>query len=405
MTPKLDRRMLTGLACALALQAPLVAWADGPPSVVIGNGTVALGVNSDAAVGDLGIAPQPGLTRGATPTSCACSGWELAVDAALVATGQLPSRQVSSFAFTDIGAVSTVVVHDPQTGSDLLRVTHDFHPTAGSANLYEVHVVVENLTSAPVQVGYARTLGWSPAVADPTTPIVIDPSLGTLEAGPPGRGARFDVNEPPLEALGTQEFRLYLGAAGSDASTDMNQGLSANGADLISFASAAGQTIVFGYAPGASPVTLAATGAPRGGGGGGGAGAGGGSGSGGGGRGSSASAAGGGSAGPLSPQIGNPGVRTSVGPFLSRQSPLDEPPTTSDSPVAADIPVASPLRFDAPADPAPVPPDPVATPEVDSLTLSASSLAALAGYAALRVRLLRRRNRDQAAESSEPNEP
>src|SRR5215471_308156 len=171
------RRLLSRLAAAalaVGTLAPGTVLAQiAPSSAVISNGTVTLGVGSDAGVAQ----SRPGFQFTATSAEgfaalCACAGWSMSVD------GSPLAASIESFTFTALGAISTMRLTDPARGIDL-RVIHDFHPVDGSPNLYELTVTVINLGTAPVQPLYARQFSWAAGLSD-VTPMGIDPLIGSL---------------------------------------------------------------------------------------------------------------------------------------------------------------------------------------------------------------------------------
>src|SRR4051812_49745037 len=102
-------------ALAASMFAPGAVLAQtAPANAVISNGTVALGVGSDAglATSGTGLLLQSASAEGlAAP--CACSGWSLSLN------GPPLSARVESFTFTPTGAMSVIHVTDPGQGVDL----------------------------------------------------------------------------------------------------------------------------------------------------------------------------------------------------------------------------------------------------------------------------------------------
>jgi hypothetical protein len=400
--------------------------ADAPPTaVVIGDGTVALGVRSDAGLARTGVGLQYAPTSAnGLANLCDCPDWSLAV-------GETPVLQsVEAFTFSTQGARSSVRVADPSAGTNV-RVVHDFHPVVGATNLYEVTVTIENLGDAIVQPRYARTLAWTNGPPDPAA-VTVDPSLGTVQLTPDGRGLEFDAAVPPIGPGSTQAFRLYYGAGSSIA--EASAGLDANGASQVSQASGPSAAFVFGYAAGTTPGVGGggSTGGGAGGGGGGGAvsgaaGAGGGGGGGGGGAVSGATGGGGGSvasgatgggavSGAARPSVGqqpassmeNPRSADPLPPAVDTLQPpvVVDPQRASGPPVATGgaapaVPSRRPSRAaDLPSVPGPAsndtPPAPSspATPEVASLGLFVTGIAGMSGYAIRRWRSTRRPRRE-----------
>lgn len=140
---------------------------------VISNGTATLGVNDLGALNFGGVGLQSVATGSdSTFPGCTCEGWGVGI----VDFGS-PGNNVSGYQNTAIGtanlslvsftstastAVSTVNVLGV-TGGTLLRVTHDYHPIAGTPYLYQVDVSITNLTGADLAAGqlvYRRVMDW-----------------------------------------------------------------------------------------------------------------------------------------------------------------------------------------------------------------------------------------------------
>ena len=125
----------------------------GPPAT--GSGTTIVGLRSNATGSD------------STSPGCTCEGWGVAIVSQSIA-GFANSANVTSglglvsFTSTASTAVSTVNVLGP--GSvPALRVTQDYHPIAGTPNLYEVLVSITNLTGSTLASGdlrYRRVMDW-----------------------------------------------------------------------------------------------------------------------------------------------------------------------------------------------------------------------------------------------------
>src|SRR3981081_111018 len=100
---------VAGLGVSLAVLAPGAAQAQTPPgSAIIGDTVITLGVSSDAGLARAGTGLQfvPTRADGLTRSLCACSGWSLVL-------GNTPLvESVEAFAFTPLGASSTVLVQD-----------------------------------------------------------------------------------------------------------------------------------------------------------------------------------------------------------------------------------------------------------------------------------------------------
>jgi type IV pilus assembly protein PilY1 len=250
-------------------------------SAIITNGTVTLGVNDigdlnapggPADVGSTGLFFNP-TGNEATAPGCLCEGWGVAVSSLGItgfadqATGTA-NVAVSSFSSTASTAVSVVTIANG-TGTPVLKVTQDYHPSV-SANLYQVTVTIENISGGALGAGatdlrYRRVMDWDieptafsefvtigglPATnvlftndngfdsADPLSVTGGDlGSCGTTvnftDCGPDDHGAHFDFGFPALAAGATRTFKIYYGAAATEAAAFA--ALAAVGAEVFSF--------------------------------------------------------------------------------------------------------------------------------------------------------------------------
>jgi hypothetical protein len=197
----------------------------------------------------------------ATAVNFGCEGWGVAdVGAAWSGYANLcddPApvhAEVESFTTTATTAVSTVLVRD-SSNNPLLRVTHDYHPSAASDNIYEVTVTIQNVSAHSVDPRYRRVVNWviepntdqegltisgksSPYLlatsndgyssANPLSPTFCTggPCVGPYLHGPPqyfftvgktDQGSLFDLALPSLAPSASLKFNLFYGAAGSKA--------------------------------------------------------------------------------------------------------------------------------------------------------------------------------------------
>lgn len=223
---------------------------------IIDNGTIQLGVHDEGHLnipGDpssggtpvVGLRYLPTNADGTAP-GCLCEGWGVA-DAISTQTGQaneaiggVTNITPISFAATADTAVSVV-----QIGSTFL-VTHDYHPSPITPNLYEVVVTIENISSADVDVRYRRVMDWdiepTPfaefvtiqgtagaanvlfasdngfALANPlTAPGSINFTGDAIDNGPADHGALFDLGFGLLAAGEKTSFTTFYGAAESES--------------------------------------------------------------------------------------------------------------------------------------------------------------------------------------------
>ncbi len=262
---------------------------------VIGNGTVELGVNCQGhlnvpfspdplGIGYMGLRYVP-TGAASTEPGCECEGWGIANGAKTapkVSTCAAGGEQgyanrsvdgvvnliLESFVASADSAVSVVRVND---GSDLWRVTHDYHPMTTTPNLYEVTVTIENISGVAKPTLYRRVMDWdiyptpfdeyvtlNPGVASPTAKLFrMDndgfnsgnpcsfTSFGTTvepgdpqvtDLGPSDHGSLFDFDFGTLSASGPGSrirFKTYYGATGDEASAIFNVNLVA--AEAFSF--------------------------------------------------------------------------------------------------------------------------------------------------------------------------
>jgi len=274
-----------GVACVVAA-TPVLAQ-DG---AIITNGTVRLGVNNTGNLnfdpeGDAPVAAYDGVGiqhvpsgYDATFAGCECEGWGAGVSGGTYdnvwggadESGGITNVFVSSF--TSTGTTATSVVTIRSGGTDIMRVTHAYAPSAVSPNLYVVTVTLENLTSGELGVGpqgirYRREMDWDiPFPGDElvflrgwgatnlirtsddgfdgpnpfSTPGVLCPGVGAVANGDFSstatcdHGALFDFAFPALAAGSSRTFVTFYGAA--NTVDEMRAALGAVGAEVYSLA-------------------------------------------------------------------------------------------------------------------------------------------------------------------------
>jgi hypothetical protein len=268
-----------GLGLALVVLAAREAFdvEAHPSNAIISNGTVQLGVWDE---GHLNVPDAPASAQGtnvmgiryvptnneATGPGCACEGWG-AADATSGVTGfanesEFPTvnnMTVDSFTSTASTAVSVVTIGDVANGN-VLRVTHDYHPSPSTPNLYEVLVTVQNISANPVDLRYRRVMDWDVeptafdefstinpggaaellfdsddgfASADPLSgPSDLGNTGAFTDAGPADHGALFDFGFGSLAAGASKTFRTFYGAAGTE--TEALAAIQAVGAEVYS---------------------------------------------------------------------------------------------------------------------------------------------------------------------------
>ncbi len=243
------------------------------PARCIDNGTILLAVNpegelnatdgsgSPAGQGDVGLDFIP-TDHDATSPGCLCEGWGVA-DAASGITGYANvstdggavNLDLQSFNVTASTAISVVTI------DDAIRVTHDYHPTPKTPNLYEVTVTIENISGHALgDIRYRRVMDWD---IEPTAfrefvtiqggnavnllfdsdqgfatanPLGGPADLGNtgdfVDAGPADHGALFDFGFGSLAAGASKSFNIFYGGAATEVAA--NQAINAVGAEVYS---------------------------------------------------------------------------------------------------------------------------------------------------------------------------
>jgi hypothetical protein len=160
-----------------------------------------------------------------------------------------------SFDTTASTALSVVTI------DDTLRVTHDYHPSTETPNLYEVTVTIENISGhALTDIRYRRVMDWD---IEPTpfyefvtikggnaTALLFDSNngfesanpLGTrsdigftgdfTDAGPNDHGALFDFGFGALADGDSTVFNIFYGGAASEAAAE--EAINQVGAEVFS---------------------------------------------------------------------------------------------------------------------------------------------------------------------------
>ena len=248
------------LVVAIAAFAPATAQGQ----AVIDNGTIQLGIHPE---GHLNV-PGPPSAQGtaevgvrflptnneATAGGCDCEGWG-AADAISGTTGF--ANQSSDGGVNNMVPISFVsdadsavsVVEIGAVGSTVLRVTHDYHPSPDTANLYEVTVTIENISAAAVDARYRRVMDWDvePTAFDEFVTARIGDAAQLLDndndgfqtanplgpdgdptnveeiftgnftdEGPDDHGARFDFGFGTLDPGESETFNIYYGGASNE---------------------------------------------------------------------------------------------------------------------------------------------------------------------------------------------
>lgn len=277
MIVSLNKKIAAAVALAItSLGAAGIASAD----AIISNGTVALGVNDHAELNVDGGAAWSGGPSGttlvglrsvatnsdSTSPGCACEGWGAGIRSLSIsgqanqAVGGVVNLSLVSFVSTATTAVSVVNILGA-TGAPVLRVTHDYHPIAGTPYLYEVTVSITNLTGSDLIAGdlvYRRVMDWdipypgSEVVALQGVPAAMGIANGNniyrtdnngFNPGDPFSftsfglqnqnfteatgdiGALFDFEFEALANGATRSFNTYYGVAPTYADADLARAL------------------------------------------------------------------------------------------------------------------------------------------------------------------------------------
>ena len=228
----------------------------------ISNGTVQLGIrptgnlivpgtvpSSGEGVTEVGLRYVPTNADAISP-GCFCEGWGVA-DAtsstsgwANESTGHSGNLVVESFTWNQLGnpgATSVVRV------ADTFRIHHIYSPVAETDNLFEVLVAIDNISEATVDLRYRRLVdldveptafdefltvtapGGFPASVnavtddpfggpDPLSAVTNQGHSGQFtDAGPDDNGVLLNLWLGQLDPGQTRYFRLYFGAAESEA--------------------------------------------------------------------------------------------------------------------------------------------------------------------------------------------
>lgn len=263
------RKLLVSAAAGVLLNlAPNLANA----AAIISNGTVQLGVNDTAELNVGGGTPSSGGTTfvglryvptngEATAPGCLCEGW--GAGDRLTGVSGYANRAVDGIqnlgvvSFSSTASTARSVVNVGST----LQVTHDYHPSTNTANLYEVTVTIKNISGSTVAPSYRRVMDWD---AEPTAfneyvtinagaaaalkfdsnngfesanPFAARSNLGFIgsfvDAGPNDHGALFDFEFANLAPGASTSFNIYYGAAGNE--TGANTAVGAVAAEVFSY--------------------------------------------------------------------------------------------------------------------------------------------------------------------------
>jgi len=276
-------------------------------SGIIDNGVIQLGVNPEGHLNVEGGPPSLSgttavglryLPTGAESTApgCLCEGWGVADAISRISGGGNEASDGGPFgvvleSFTADGVTARSVVRVVGGGgffggntnvAPTFRVTHFYHPSSATTNLYQVDVTIENISTNVVDVLYRRVMDWdiepTPfneystvikgnstnlyftsdngfASADPLSgPSQLQATGTFIDSGPSDHGALFDFGFGLLMPGQSKSFVTYYGAAGTEQ--DAITAIARVGAEAYSFgqASTAGartngtpNTFIFGF--------------------------------------------------------------------------------------------------------------------------------------------------------------
>ena len=241
---------------------------------IIDNGVIQVGVHDEGHLNVPGGTPSSGTgttvvglrylptNAEATAPGCLCEGWGVA-DTISGVTGFANEFFGGAINIVPVSYVSTpsTAVSVVQIGTTF-EVTHDYHPSPLTPNLYEVTVTVENISANEVDLRYRRVMDWDVeptafaefvtiqgtagavnvlfasddgfAQADPLSgPTFINFTGDAIDDGPADHGALFDFGFGPLPVGDSFTFTTYYGAAGTEG--EALAAIAAVGAEVYSF--------------------------------------------------------------------------------------------------------------------------------------------------------------------------
>ncbi|ODS24334.1 hypothetical protein AB835_03995 [Candidatus Endobugula sertula] len=226
---------------------------------VLSNGTTQIGVNNQGHLISSGVGLRYLPTGGEALTpGCDCEGWGVAdINRNLYAKAgqQFGIRNIVVESFESDGETATSVV----IAAGIMRITHDYRPS-DTDHLYSNIVIVENISSQPIDLRYRRAMDWDvPPTAfsemvtivtngaskvyassdngfmdgNPLMPITSKNFFGeAVDNGPADHGAVFDFAFGELAPGEQTEFVIYYGAASNES--DALEALSIVGAEVYS---------------------------------------------------------------------------------------------------------------------------------------------------------------------------
>jgi hypothetical protein len=289
-----SQSLFIGLLPAIAL---IIGGQTSASAAVIGNGTIALGVNREGNLIDssnTGIKFLPNGNDGIS-AGCACEGWGVA-DAGPGGSSMkagvdfgIANLVVSTFTSDATTAKSIVVSSD-----GIFQVTHEYSPSS-SKYLYNGKVTIQNLGTASINdLRYRRVMDWdippnvfnelvtiqgtasalavlaatnggfsdgNPLSSNTDSWFATPLSGDFVDKGPADHGALFDFGFGTLARGASKSFDIFYGAAPTES--DAIAALAAVQAEVYSFGQWSGDgpggtpnTFIFGFkGVGGKPVT------------------------------------------------------------------------------------------------------------------------------------------------------
>lgn len=96
-----------------------------------------------------------------TSYGCECEGWGASADGTAGWANDNFGSAVVDFPSVTFSSTATTAISELTLPGGLLKVTHDFHPSPATDNLYEVTVTLENISGSPINdVRYRRVMDW-----------------------------------------------------------------------------------------------------------------------------------------------------------------------------------------------------------------------------------------------------
>ena len=193
--------------------ADLASMYDG---AVISNGLIKLGVTRSGALNvDVPGDPHYGVVGlryifpdrsegDATEAGCLCEGWGAGADG----TPIFFNRAVGSSSYLagsdDFFSTPTTAILSVTSSDGKLKVTHDYHPSASTLNLYEVSVTLENIGTETInELLYRRNMDWDIFPTQFSECVTIQPDPSTVNFLDSADNNGFTSSNPYVDSFGT----------------------------------------------------------------------------------------------------------------------------------------------------------------------------------------------------------